>query len=73
LDALALALALHQMNLYPNDKPINYRPVSDKCHFVSLPAPGTNWADWSDMMGREMYLQRALARLDLEMPCESDI
>jgi hypothetical protein len=27
---------------------------------VSPPRPGTNWADWSDAMGREMYLRRAL-------------
>jgi hypothetical protein len=40
---------------------------------VSLPAPGTNWADWLDALGREMYLWRALAKLNLELPCESDI
>jgi hypothetical protein len=37
---------------------------------VSPPPLGTNWAAWSDMLGREMYLWRALARLDLEMPRE---
>jgi hypothetical protein len=30
--------------------------------------PGTNWADWSDVMGREMYLHRALDRLNFEYP-----
>jgi hypothetical protein len=35
---------------------------------LSPPAPGTNWADWSDTLGREMYLHRALDRLNLEYP-----
>jgi hypothetical protein len=35
---------------------------------VSPPRPGTNWADWSDAMGREMYLHRALDRLNFEYP-----
>jgi hypothetical protein len=39
---------------------------------VSPPRPGTNWADWSDMMGREMYLCRALDRLNFEYPPDSD-
>ena len=40
---------------------------------VLLPVPGaTNWAAWLDAMGREMYLQRALAKLNLELPHESD-
>jgi hypothetical protein len=33
---------------------------------VSPPRPSTNWADWSDVMGREMYLRRALDRLNFE-------
>ena len=32
--------------------------------------PGTNWADWSDAMGREMYLRRALDRLNFEYPSD---
>jgi len=32
--------------------------------------PGTNWADWSDAMGREMYLCRALDRLNFEYPSD---
>jgi hypothetical protein len=40
---------------------------------VSLPPPGTNWADWLNALGREMYLQRALAKLNLELPCESEV
>jgi len=40
---------------------------------MSLPALGTNWADWLDALEREMYLCRALARLDLELLCELDI
>jgi hypothetical protein len=35
---------------------------------LSPPRPGTNWADWSDVMGREMYLRRALDRLNFEYP-----
>jgi hypothetical protein len=35
---------------------------------VSLLRPDTNWADWSDAMGREMYLRRALERLNFEYP-----
>jgi hypothetical protein len=37
---------------------------------VSPPRPGTNWADWSDAMGREMYLHRALDRLNFEYPSD---
>jgi hypothetical protein len=37
---------------------------------VSLPPPGTNWADWSNALGREMYLRRALTKLNLELPYE---
>jgi hypothetical protein len=38
---------------------------------VSLLRPGTNWADWSDVMGREMYLRRALDQLNFEYPPDS--
>jgi len=38
---------------------------------LSLPRPGTNWADWSDAMGREMYLRRALDQLNFEYPPDS--
>jgi hypothetical protein len=37
---------------------------------LSPPRPGTNWADWSDAMGREMYLRRALDRLNFEYPSD---
>jgi len=37
---------------------------------MSPPRPGTNWADWSDAMGREMYLRRALDRLNFEYPSD---
>ena len=37
---------------------------------MSPPRPGTNWADWSDAMGREMYLRRALERLNFEYPSD---
>ena len=40
---------------------------------VSPPPSGTNWADWSDVLGREMYLRRPLAKLNLELPCESEV
>jgi hypothetical protein len=39
---------------------------------LSPPAPGTNWADWSNALGREMYLHRALAKLNAEYPPEAD-
>jgi hypothetical protein len=38
---------------------------------VSLPPPGTNWADWSNTLGREMYLRRVLDRLNFEYPSDS--
>ena len=38
---------------------------------VSLPVPGTNWADWSNAFGREMYLQHALEKLNPQYPSES--
>jgi hypothetical protein len=38
---------------------------------MSPPRPGTNWADWSDAMGREMYLRRALDRLNFEYPSDN--
>jgi hypothetical protein len=44
--------------------------TSDTPQLVSLPRPGTNWADWSDAMGREMYLRRALERLNFEYPSD---
>jgi hypothetical protein len=40
---------------------------------VSPLRPGTNWADWSNAMGREMYLCRALDRLNFEYPPDSDL
>jgi hypothetical protein len=39
---------------------------------VSPPAPGTNWVDWSNALGWEMYLHRALAKLNAEYPLEAD-
>ena len=39
---------------------------------LSLPPPGTNWVDWSNAMGREMYLHWALAKLNAEYPPEAD-
>jgi hypothetical protein len=39
---------------------------------VSPLALGTNWVDWSNVMGRGMYLWRALERLNLEYPPASD-
>jgi hypothetical protein len=40
---------------------------------MSPPRPGTNWADWSDAMGREMYLRRALDRLNFEYPSDDTL
>ena len=45
--------------------------VTEKRPEVSPPLPGTNWADWSNAMGREMYLHRALERLNFEYPSDS--
>jgi len=39
---------------------------------VSPPRPGTNWVNWSDATGREMYLRRALDQLNFEYPPDSD-
>jgi hypothetical protein len=38
---------------------------------VSPPPPGTNWANWSNALGREMYLRRVLERLNFEYPSDS--
>jgi hypothetical protein len=39
---------------------------------LSLPALGSSWTDWSNVWGREAYLRRALEKLNLEYPCDSD-
>jgi hypothetical protein len=39
---------------------------------LSPPPLGINWVTWLDALEREMYLQRALAKLDLEMLYESE-
>jgi len=39
---------------------------------LSPPPPGTNWVDWSNAMGREMYLHRVLEKLNAEYLPESD-
>jgi len=39
---------------------------------VSPPAPGSSWMDWSHVWGTEMHLKKALERLNLEYPCDSD-
>jgi hypothetical protein len=39
---------------------------------VSLPAPGNSWMDWSHAWGREAHLKRALEKLNLEYPHDSD-
>ena len=45
--------------------------VTEKRPEVSPPLPSTNWADWSNVMGREMYLCRVLERLNFEYPSDS--
>jgi hypothetical protein len=40
---------------------------------MSLPPPGTNWADWSNELGREMYLRRVLDWLNFEYPSDSTL
>jgi hypothetical protein len=67
-------------NLFNDDTPpkqamwekilMDYTPSDHPSHIVSPPRPGTNWADWSDTMGREMYLRRALDRLNFEYPSD---
>jgi hypothetical protein len=47
--------------------------IDSRCKAILSPLPpGTNWADWSNAMGREMYLHRALAKLNAEYPPLSD-
>ena len=46
------------------------RVGNEGTHPLSPPGPGTNWADWSNTMGREMYLCRALDRLNFEYPSD---
>jgi hypothetical protein len=50
---------------------INFIDTMGQRTHLSPPRPGTNWADWSDAMGREMYLRRALDRLNFEYPPDS--
>jgi hypothetical protein len=46
--------------------------VATRVDSVSPPPPGTNWADWSNAMGQEMYLHWVLAKLNAEYPPEAD-
>jgi len=39
---------------------------------VSLPTSGNSWTDWSHTWGGEMRLRRALEKLNLEYPRDSD-
>jgi hypothetical protein len=39
---------------------------------VSLLAPGNSWTDWSYTWGGEMHLKRAVEKLNLEYPYDSD-
>jgi len=39
---------------------------------LSPPAPGSSWTDWSHAWGGEMRLRKALEKLNLEYPCDSD-
>jgi len=39
---------------------------------VSLLASGSSWTDWSHAWGGEMRLKRALEKLNLEYPHNSD-
>jgi hypothetical protein len=39
---------------------------------VSPPASGSTWTDWSHAWGGEMHLKRALEKLNLEYPADSD-
>jgi hypothetical protein len=45
-------------------------------YYVSPPVPsptgGPSWTEWSHAWGREMSLQRALEKLNLEYPADSD-
>jgi len=36
--------------------------------FLSPPASGSSWTDWSHAWGGEMHLKRALEKLNLEYP-----
>jgi hypothetical protein len=39
---------------------------------LSPPASSIGWTDWSYTWGGEMCLRRALEKLNLEYPCDSD-
>jgi hypothetical protein len=54
------------LSTYDQDPYSRWEPLSPP------PLAGMNWAAWSDMLGREMYLQRALAKLNLELPSEQE-
>ena len=43
----------------------------NSCQLSPL-APGSSWTDWSHAWGREVYLKRALEKLNLEYPRDSD-
>jgi len=47
-------------------------PIVVKGIKVSPPTPGSNWTNWSYMWGREAHLWRALEKLNLEYPRDSD-
>jgi hypothetical protein len=40
--------------------------------YLSPPAPGNSWTDWGHAWGGEMRLRKALERLNLEYPPDSD-
>ena len=56
--------------MYGNPFTIN-RNAWTKVQCLSPPRPGTNWADWLDALGREMYLHRVLDWLNFEYPPDS--
>jgi len=42
-----------------------------KEHAMSLPLPVPPWVQWSNELVREMYIKRALQRLELQYPANS--
>jgi hypothetical protein len=55
----------HPLDILPCIAP---EPVT----LLSPPALGSSWTDWSHVWGGEMCLKRALEKLNLEYPHDSD-
>jgi hypothetical protein len=59
-----------KLNLQEGKEHIERAVVSNSP--LLLLAPGNSWMDWSHTWGREAYINRALKKLNLEYPRDSD-